>query len=173
MKTRFIMGALVAFCATACVTAVQSAPKTKAIKDQLIGTWQLVSNSDKNSDGSPKWGENPKGNMIFDASGRYSFIIVRSDLPQFAANAMDKGTAEENARVVQGSFANFGTYTVDENKRTFATKVEGSIYPNLTGRSIVRLITFIGSDELRYTNAATATGASAEAMWRRVKPSRQ
>jgi hypothetical protein len=60
-------------------------------------------------------------------TARYSFIIVRSDLPTFAAKSMDKGTPGENARVVRGSFANFGAYIVDEEKRIFMTKVDGSI----------------------------------------------
>jgi hypothetical protein len=133
-----------------------------------VGTWVLVSNSDKNSDGSPKWGNDPKGSLIFEANGRYSFMIVRSDLPKFAANAADKGTAEENASVVRGSFANFGTFTVDEEKKTFTTKIEASVYPNITGLSMTRTITALGPDELRYTNATTATGASADVVWRRI-----
>src|SRR3954452_12884761 len=100
MRTELIMAALVGLCAAVGLAKAQTAPTTGAIKDQLMGSWQLVSNSDKNSDGSLKWGENPKGSMVLEANGRYSFIIVRSDLPQFAANSMDKGTPEENARVV-------------------------------------------------------------------------
>jgi lipocalin-like protein len=167
MKTLFAL--LVMLSALIGVAAAQTTQPTGSLKDQLIGTWVLVTNSDKNSDGSLKWGDNPKGSMIFDANGRYSFMIVRSDVPKFAANSADKGTAEENAKVVRGTFANFGTYTVDEQKRTFTTNLEGTMYPNLAGRSITRSISFISTDELRYTNAATATGASAEAVWRRVK----
>ncbi|MGB8107106.1 MAG: hypothetical protein WCF47_22800, partial [Pseudolabrys sp.] len=112
-----------------------------SIRDQLIGTWVLVSNSDKNSDGMPKWGENPKGSLIFEANGRYSFIIVRSDLPKFTAN--------------------FGTFTVDEAKSSFTTNIEGSVYPNIGGKSVTRTITAIGPDEVRYTNTTTSTGGSA------------
>ncbi len=149
---------------------LQTAASAESIRNQLIGTWVLVSNSDKNSDGSPKWGDNPKGSLIFSANGRYSFIIIRSDLPKFAANSADKGTAEENASVVHGSFANFGTFTVDEVKKSFTTNIEASIYPNIVGRSLTRTITAIGPDELRYSNAATATGASADVVWRKIGP---
>ena len=119
-----------------------------SIRDQLIGTWVLVSNSDKNSDGMPKWGENPKGSLIFEANGRYSFIIVRSDLPKFTAN--------------------FGTFTVDETKSSFTTNIEGSVYPNIGGKSVTRMITAIGPDEVRYTNTTTSTGGSAVVVWRKI-----
>jgi hypothetical protein len=119
-----------------------------SIRDQLIGTWVLVSNSDKNSDGMPKWGENPKGSLIFEANGRYSFIIVRSDLPKFTAN--------------------FGTFTVDETKSSFTINIEGSVYPNLGGKSVTRTITAIGPDEVRYTNATASTGGSADVVLRKI-----
>jgi hypothetical protein len=148
----------------------QSAQSGGTLRDQLIGTWVLVSNTDKNSDGTPKWGTDPKGSLIFEANGRYSFMIVRSDLPKFAAKAADKGTPEENASVVRGSFANFGTFTVDEQKKTFTTNIEGSIYPNIVGLSMTRTVTAIGPNEFRYTNATTVTGASADVLWRRINP---
>jgi hypothetical protein len=93
MKTWTTIG--VGTCSCLMIGFLTHAQSAGGIRDQLIGTWVLVANSDKNSDGMPKWGENPKGSLIFEANGRYSFIIVRSDLPKFAANSPDKGTPEE------------------------------------------------------------------------------
>ena len=153
------------------MTGLPTSASAESIRDQILGTWALVSNSDQNSDGTPKWGNNREGSLIFESNGRYSFVIIRSDLPKFAANSADKGTSEENASVVHGSFANFGTFTVDDEvKKSFTTNIEASIYPNIVGRSLTRTITAIGPDELQYTNAATATGASANAVWRKTGP---
>ena len=60
----------------------------KSLKEQLIGTWTFVSAVETSKDGtkSDRWGPNPKGLIIFDANGRYSFMISRSDIPKFAAN---------------------------------------------------------------------------------------
>lgn len=168
MKAWFLRTSFIFLCTTTTIAIGQTSQATGSLKDEIAGTWILVSNSDKNSDGRLKWGEHPDGSLILAADGRYSLIIVRSDIPAFAANTADKGTAEENALVVRGSIANFGTYSVDESKRTFTTNIEGSTYPNLRRKSQTRVISFINADEFRYTNPATATGASAEAVWRRA-----
>jgi hypothetical protein len=51
---------------------------------------------DANADGSPVWGANPKGFLIFTDNGRYSSHIVRDDVPKFAAKSRLKGTPDEN-----------------------------------------------------------------------------
>src|SRR5207249_3550908 len=70
----------------------------QSLKEQLIGTWTLVSTVDVKPDGSKveRWGANPKGMLVFDGSGHYSLMIVRANLPKFAANAGDQGTADES-----------------------------------------------------------------------------
>jgi Lipocalin-like domain len=105
----------------------------KSVKDQLVGSWIFVSSTTKAEDGSPFWGANPKGLVIFTANGRYSTHLMRSDRPKFSANSRTKGTPEENKAAVLGNISSFGTYTVDEDKKTFTIRFEGSTYPNLEG----------------------------------------
>ena len=73
--------------------AVDTAAQQKTLKDQLVGTWTFVSSTGKLPDGSSAWGANPTGLLIFTDNGRYSSIIVRSDLPKFAAKNRMQGTA--------------------------------------------------------------------------------
>ena len=145
--------------------------KQKSLKDQLVGTWTLVSANQVSKEGvkSDRWGPNPKGLIIFDANGRYSFMISRSDIPKFAANNVNQGTAEENKSVVQGIIANIGTWSVDEASKTLTTNIEGGSFPNLNGNSQKRIIISLTADELKYTNPASTTGTVAEAMWKRAK----
>src|SRR4051812_9810298 len=88
----------------------------KLLKEQLVGTWMFVSAIDTRSDGSKndRWGPNPKGTLMFDGNGRYVQIILRSDLPKFAANKPDQGTPDENKAVANGMIVTFGTYSVSE-----------------------------------------------------------
>jgi Lipocalin-like domain len=72
----------------------------KSLKDQLVGTWTFVSSTTKLPDGSPVWGSNPKGLVIFTENGRYSSHVMRTDRPKFAANSRAKGTPEENKAAV-------------------------------------------------------------------------
>ena len=132
------------------------------LKDQLVGTWTMVSST-------ARFGTNPKGQIIFLPNGRYSFMISRVDVPKFAANSVTQGTAEENAAVVKGVIANFGTWSVDEATKTLTTTVEASTYPNLNGASQKRVISSLTADELKYTNPASAAGTVDEAVWKRVK----
>jgi hypothetical protein len=143
----------------------------KSLKSQLIGTWAFVSATDTNKDGtkSDRWGPNPKGSIIFEANGRYSFMISRSDIPKFAANNVNQGTDAENKAVVKGVIANIGTWSVDEATKTLTTTIEAGTFPNLNGSSQKRIVSSINANEFKYTNPATTTGAVTEAVWKRVK----
>src|SRR3989441_11377468 len=101
----------------------------------LVGTWTFVSAVDVQKDGTKvdRWGPNPKGILVFDANGRYVLVITRSDLPKFASNRVDQGTAEENKAVMRGLIVTFGTYSVNEVGKTVTTQVEGGSFPNLYG----------------------------------------
>jgi hypothetical protein len=143
----------------------------KSIKDQLVGSWIFVSAQDVKPDGSTvdPWGPNAKGAAMYDANGRFTFMLMRSDLPKFASNNRAQATAEEGKAVAQGMIAMYGTYTVNEADKTLITRIEGSSYPNLIGGEQRRVITSLTADEMRYTNPATSTGTKAEAVWRRAK----
>jgi Lipocalin-like domain len=134
----------------------------KSLKEQLIGTWTYVSSVDTNKEGvkSDRWGPNAKGLIIFEANGRYAFMISRSDIPKFAVNNVNQGTAEENKAVVNGITAHFGTWSVDGTTKTITTNVEASSFPNLNGGSQKRVISSLTPDELKYTAPLSTTGAT-------------
>jgi hypothetical protein len=141
----------------------------KSLKDQLVGTWTFVSGTTKLSDGSPAWGSNPKGLVIFTDNGRYSSQLLRSDRPKFASNSREKGTPDENKAVVQGSQSGFGTYSVNEANKTFTIRFEGSSYPNLEGTEQTRPFTIAG-DELTVTNPSpTIGGTPSQLVYKRAK----
>jgi Lipocalin-like domain len=142
-----------------------------SLKEQIIGTWSFVSALDVKQDGtkSDRWGQNPKGILVFDSNGHYSLTIMRSDLPKFAAKTADQGNADENKAVLQGMITHFGTYSLNEADKTLTTRIEGSSFPNLVGTEQKRTIASLTADELKYTNPATATGTRAEASWKRAK----
>ena len=140
----------------------------KSVKEQLVGTWTFVSSTTKLPDGSPAWGTKPKGLLIFTENGYFSSQIVRSDLPKFASNNRAQGTPEENRSVVQGSIATFGKYTVDDTKKTYTLKFEGSSFPNRAETEQTRAFE-ITADELKVANPSTSMGGSSELVYRRAK----
>jgi Lipocalin-like domain len=142
----------------------------KSLQQQLVGTWNLVSVDQTDAQGKKHqlFGPDPKGSQVLDASGQYVQIIWRSDVPKFKANSRLKGTAEENAATIQGTTANFGTWTVDEASKTLTVRYVGSLFPNQAGSDSKRIVSVTG-DELRVSNPATGSGMRSDTVWRRAK----
>jgi lipocalin-like protein len=125
------------------------AAQQRSLKDQLVGAWTLVSSTSKQPD--------------------YSSPTLRADRPKFASNNRLKGTADENKAAVIGGIASFGTYTVDEAKKTYTLKTQGSTYPNLEGTESVRPFS-IEADTLNVTNPApTSGGPASQLVYKRAK----
>ena len=160
MQDSVKLSALVALCLS--LFGASAVGQQAALKEQLVGTWIMVSTTSR-------FGSDAKGQMILLPNGRYSFMISRADLPKFAVNNVNQGTADENAAVVKGTIANFGTWSVDETTKTLTTTVEASTFPNLNGNSQKRVISSLTADELKYTNPTSVAGTVDEAIWKRVK----
>jgi len=117
---------------------------------------------------APFRGDNPKGVLIFTDNGSYVSIIVRADVPKFAAKNRLQGTPDENKAAVHGAIATFGTFTVDEAKSSYTARFEASTYPNNTGIEQTRPFT-ISNDELKVSNPASSAGGESELLYKRVK----
>lgn len=147
------------------------AGQTKGLKEQLVGTWQLVSWEAKTKDGAksnPMGGGEPKGAIIFDAAGGFYFIMI-ADIPKLASNVRLKTTPEENQAIARGSFAYFGTYSVNEADKSFNVRIERSSYGNQVGTNNKRIITSLTADELKFTTPVTTSGGSNNWAFRRSR----
>jgi hypothetical protein len=145
--------------------------QTKSIKDQLVGTWTLVSWEQTNKDGSKQqdFGANPKGVVSFDANGRFFVMFARPDLPKIASPDRTKVTPQEAQAINVGSIAYFGAYIFDEPSKTISLKIESSTYPNQLGTEAKRVITSLTADELKYTNTTPVGGGPIDAAFKRAK----
>jgi hypothetical protein len=136
----------------------------------LVGTRTLVSITvEYDGKKTDFFGANPQGQLTFEPDGRFSVIILRSDIPKFATNSRDAGSSEENKAVVQGSIAYFGTYSASEAGNVIKYHIDGSTYPNWQGTDQERLFKLSG-DELTLTNFTTSIGAgNAYSVWKAAK----
>ena len=139
-------------------------------KEQLAGTWSLVSIEFVRPDGSRSsiLGANPRGIAFFDANGHYMISVMRSDRPKYASNNFAEGTAEENKATAQGVITYFGTYSVSEAERTIAIHIEGSSFPNWNGADQKRIFVIAG-DELKLSSPAASGAGTAEVIWKRAR----
>lgn len=143
----------------------------KPLKEQLVGTWTIVSNDNVAPDGTKRqiFGENPKGILMFESSGRYAQIFVRPDRPKFKANNRLQGTPEEIKAAYEGALVHFGTWSVTEADKIIVIQTEGALYPNQEGTEGKRAIVNLTADELKLTNPASGAGGTTEAVFRRSK----
>ena len=143
----------------------------KSMRDQLVGTWNLLIADTVNQDGTrtPNFGPNPNGVVIFDGGGRYALELSRSNMPKFASNNRVQGTPDENKASVQGSLAHFGTYEVDDATKTLTLHIRSSSFPNWQGTVQKRPLTIMGPDDIKWITPVASGGGTAEVMWHRVK----
>ena len=136
--------------------------------DKLIGTWADVSNLNIAKDGSQSeiFGANPSGLVMFQPNGRFMVIYTRAELPRFASGNRMQGTPEENKAIVQGTFAMFGTYSVEG--KTLTLHVAGGTWPSWTGTTQTAEVTFRTDDEMAYAIPNTIGGKSVNTL-KRVK----
>jgi hypothetical protein len=146
---------------------------TLLLRDQLVGTWSFVIAEITAANGmkSLPFGDKPKGMPIFTADGHFSQVHIAGGLPKIASNNRIAGTAEDNKAIVAGTLALFGTYSVDEGKRTLTFNIEGSTFPNAEGTVQTRAIDLLTADEFRNTNPGASRDGPVVAMnvYRRAK----
>jgi hypothetical protein len=153
------------------VTAVAQPAQT--LREQIVGTWEFIVAEIVTQDGKKSFpfGEQPKGMLVFTAGGHFSQVHVSGDLPRIAGKNRLAGTPEQNTAIVHGSLALFGTYTIDEAKKTLTFHIVASTYPNQQGTTQTRNIDRLTATEFVNTNPAASRDMPAVAsnFYRRAK----
>lgn len=134
----------------------------------LIGCWELVSNRNWSDDGvqTDPFGKDPLGILLLTADGRMSIFMSQRDLPEFSAGNRLKGSAEENAAVVHGTLAAFGSYEVQEAAAQIVLTAEGCTFPNLMQKPQIRPYTVDG-DQMLWKLKSPTVGGYSEIVWRK------
>lgn len=170
MDRRDLLG--IATAAACCSLLPRSAiSEQKTLRDQLIGSWTLLSWEQTRPDGSKfqSFGANPRGIQVFGPDGRFVLMFARGDLPKIAAGDRAKATPEEAKTIIVGSIAYFGTYDVDDATKTITLGLESSTFPNQLGTQQTRVISSLTPTELRYENPTSTSGGQLEVVFKRAK----
>jgi hypothetical protein len=153
------------------VAAIFAMPASaQSLKDQLVGTWALVSCTDPNF---PACAGN-NSIEVFDASGHYVSMIAARGRPKVtppneggAAGVNRTGyTPEQYKSIAAGLFAQFGTWSVNETNKTITLHVDGALFPNIEGTDWITFTPIISGDELK---GIGQNGQPGIFVWRRVK----
>jgi hypothetical protein len=168
-RTTLTLTTMALLCSTVALPSGDAAAQQKSLKDQLVGTWTLVSYEDINPNGTKKQylGANPRGILMLDAGGRYAWMQGSSDRPKLKGSRAE-ATAEEFHAAVGAFFATFGTWSVNEADKILTRRVEGVLIPNTEGQELFadqtclpsraigscREIISLAGDELKITQPA-------------------
>jgi hypothetical protein len=126
MKRRQALGLL----ATAAAAGLEAAPSPR---DKFVGTYKLVMSQRT---------ANPMGRVGYEKSGRmWGMITPPRKPPKDPRNI----TLEEYRELENGLVAYYGTFDVDEAKKTITHHVEASSNPALIGTDLVRTYELSGN----------------------------
>ena len=90
-------------------------------------------------------------------------------MPKFASNNRLKGTPEEYTVASQRGLSIFGTYTVDEEKKTVTFNITSSSFPNMAGQAQTRVIETLTADEFKNSTTVAGGRGSAFNLYKRGK----
>jgi hypothetical protein len=147
------------------------AAQQKTLKEQLVGTWTLVSFQSTAADGNKTavFGAQPKGILMIDASGHYAMVLTDPGRAKWKSDLRTQLSTEEFAAAAKGLVAQYGAWSVDEASKVLTRKVEGALSPNLAGNEQKPTIALSG-DELTVTDPNSGvTGGRTDTVFRRVK----
>jgi Lipocalin-like domain len=168
MTLRAIFTACAIAASGSMMTTIDALGQKQSLKDQLVGTWTLLSWEQRKSDGTKieRYGAAPKGIAFFDAGGRYIITVMRSDRANYAGNTLWQGTPEENKEAADGTITYFGTYSANEADSSIAIHVEGSSFPNWNSTDQKRFVAIVG-EQLTLT-VRPPGGDVVDVIWKRA-----
>ena len=145
-----------------------AAAQGPGLTDSIVGGWKLSAIT-LVQDGvkSEPYGGSPNGFASFHRDGRFSYMIIRSDLPRLANANRFLASPEEMKTIFLGTYSYYGRYSIDEAAGVMTLHVEASAHPNRKGTDEKRAVTIVG-DEMRLTNFGPSVGGTSYAVWRRA-----
>ena len=139
-----------------------------SLRSQLIGTWRLVSATQRLADGTvrpdPQTGPKGKGYLVYTETGHVSVVVGNPERTQWAS--AQAPTEKELRNAFDGLVAYCGTFEVNEAKRYVVHHIEVDRVPNATGTDRKRFCSLSGN---RLTLRAAPPLPSDVAEWTIVR----
>ena len=165
MNRRILLG-ISAVTTWTCFLSGLAVAQKKTLKEQLVGSWLIVTADNIRPDGSrfQSLGPNPKGIMMFDANGWFSYQAGQPGRPKFASDNELRKRTRPLCKEASPTTAN----TRSMKRTAFFTSILSS-YPNFDGIDNKRIITSLSEDKFTWYSPAGSIGTTAEVVWKRAK----
>jgi Lipocalin-like domain len=144
--------------AAALTCGTLSAGAAEPLKQQLVGTWRVISFvnvNERTGKTTEVFGSDPKGYFMFDAADHFSINLLRPGRPKYARR--DFPMPGETRAALEGIVVMFGDYKVNESEQSISLHIIGGSFPAWDNTDQKRFIA-INGDVLTYKNPTPATG---------------
>jgi hypothetical protein len=163
---------LLALCG-ACAVMVPPSVYGQSLKEQLLGTWTLVSWTRVAGDvEEPAFlGRDAVGQIMFAPDAHMCFNAMRRNRSQFGSRDFQGGTPDEKTAAYDSYTGYCGRYEVNEQERSVVVQLELSSYPNYTGTTQKRFVEVVGN-RLRISTPPIPSGGRQTVfvvVWERAK----
>ncbi|MCG7343950.1 lipocalin-like domain-containing protein [Sporosarcina sp. ACRSL] len=140
---------------------------TVSLREQVIGTWSLVSyqSADKNGKVIYPLGEDAKGFIMYNPDGYMSAQLMASGRHAYGSGDLHTGTIEEMAQAANGYLAYSGRFEVNEEKQELTHYMEVSMNPTWLGQSQPRIAKIDGDVVVIFNGLKPED----KLTWKRVK----
>ena len=157
----------------ACFALTPPSAYGQSLREQLLGTWTLVSLTRLVGDVEEPglMGRNAIGRIIFAPDGHMCFNAMRPNRLQFGSRDVQAGTPEEKTAAYDGYTGYCGRYEVNEQERSVVMRLELSSYPNWTETTQKRFAEVAGNRLKIKSSPILSEGRQiiAVAVWERAK----
>jgi hypothetical protein len=146
-------------------------PETKPLAEALVGTWELVSRTDRAASGEirqePSLGSDPVALVYYDRSGRFAAQFMKRDRSSVVEVA---AAGPNNSRARGGYDAYFGAYAVQADNKSVAHRLLAALSNENVGQVFTRTLEVVGDTLTIRLETATAEGepVTRTLVWTRV-----
>ncbi len=118
----------------ACVALTPPSAYGQSLRDQMLGTWTLVSLTRFVGDVEEPglMGRDAIGRIIFAPDGHMCFNAMRANRSKFGSRDFQAGTPEEKTAAYDSYTGYCGRYEVNDQEQSVVFRLELSSYPNRT-----------------------------------------
>jgi lipocalin-like protein len=157
--------------------AGRGAPATNDVRQQLIGSYKLISYVSYDQNGAERKMPYVHGQISYDAAGRMSAQLMGSDRPQLSGGGggAGRGTAPspevlaQRAALYSSYVSYFGRYTIDAEKGIVTHHVEGSLTPGMVGSDMPRWYEFSADGATLFLMTKNGDRTTGRLRWDRYK----
>ncbi len=158
--------------------AEQQAASARLTRQDLVGSWRLLSIEVEDSTGTradPFYGSGTTGLLTYDASGWVSVQIAAAARPRVDAPATRPGATRKStvtrskAKLLDGYYAYFGTWELSAESATVTHRVQTALYTGEEGASYAQQVQVVGRHLIFSRTRESAAGKTVQRkIWEKL-----